>query len=176
MLTPATGQKRSAWSWIPSLYFAEGLPYVTVMIVSVIMYKNLGVSNTEIAFYTSWLYLPWVIKPFWSPMVDIVKTKRSWIIAMQLLTGAGLGGVAMTIPADNFFRYSLAFMWLLAFSSATHDIAAVDDKARREVVELSDKRGVDFCAVHLLLRAAAKVLWGIRIKVCVCDERKLKSH
>lgn len=94
------------------------------MTVSVIMYKRLGISNTDIALYTSWLYLPWVIKPFWSPLVDILKTKRSWIIAMQLLIGAGLGGVALTIPADNFFRSSLAFLWLLAFSSATHDIAA----------------------------------------------------
>ncbi len=112
------------WSWIPSLYFASGLPYVVVMSVSVIMYKRLGISNTDIALYTSWLYLPWVIKPFWSPLVDILKTKRSWIIAMQLLIGAGLGGVALTLPADNFFKLSLAFLWLLAFSSATHDIAA----------------------------------------------------
>ena len=112
------------WAWIPSLYFASGLPYVVVMTVSVIMYKRLGVSNTEIALYTSWLYLPWVIKPFWSPLVDILKTKRAWIIAMQLLIGAGLGGVALTIPTDDFFRNSLAFLWLLAFSSATHDIAA----------------------------------------------------
>ncbi len=112
------------WSWIPSLYFASGLPYVVVMTVSVIMYKRLGISNTDIALYTSWLYLPWVIKPFWSPFVDIIRTKRSWIVAMQLLIGAGLGGVALTIPTDDFFRYSLAFLWLLAFSSATHDIAA----------------------------------------------------
>ena len=116
--------QRSPWWWIPSLYFAEGVPYVMVMTVSVVMYKNLGVSNTEIALYTSWLYLPWVIKPFWSPFVDVLKTKRLWIIAMQLLIGAGLAGVALTLPADNFLRYSLAFLWLMAFSSATHDIAA----------------------------------------------------
>lgn len=117
-------QTRNPWSWIPSLYFAEGIPYVAVMIVSVIMYKRLGISNTDIALYTSWLYLPWVIKPFWSPFVDSIKTKRSWIIIMQLLIGAGLAGVALTIPAPDFFRYTLAFFWLLAFSSATHDIAA----------------------------------------------------
>ena len=116
--------KTSPWAWIPSLYLASGLPYVVVMTVSVIMYKRLGVSNTEIALYTSWLYLPWVIKPFWSPLVDILKTKRLWIITMQLLIGAGLGGVALTIPTDDFLRASLAFLWLLAFSSATHDIAA----------------------------------------------------
>ena len=114
----------SHWSWIPSLYFASGLPYVVVMTVSVIMYKRLGISNTDIALYTSWLYLPWVIKPFWSPLVDILRTKRAWILAMQLLIGAGLGGVALTIPTDDFFRNTLAFLWLLAFSSATHDIAA----------------------------------------------------
>lgn len=112
------------WTWVPSLYFAQGIPYVVVMIVSVIMYKRLEISNTDIALYTSWLYLPWVIKPLWSPIVDVVKTKRWWIIAMQILVGGGLAGVALTLPMDDFFRYSLAFMWLLAFSSATHDIAA----------------------------------------------------
>lgn len=116
--------KRNPWAWIPSLYFAEGIPYVIVMVVSVIMYKRLGISNTDIALYTSWLYLPWVIKPLWSPVVDLLKTKRFWIIIMQLFIGAGLAGVAFTIPIPNFFQYTLAFFWLLAFSSATHDIAA----------------------------------------------------
>lgn len=115
---------RSPWAWIPSLYFAEGLPYVIVMTVAVIMYKRLNISNTDIALYTSWLYLPWVIKPFWSPIVDIIKSKRWWIVAMQTLIGAALAGVAFTIPTTNFFQASLAFLWLLAFSSATHDIAA----------------------------------------------------
>lgn len=112
------------WAWIPSLYLAQGLPYVIVMTVSVIMYKRLGISNNDIAFYTSWLYLPWVIKPLWSPLVDALRTKRFWIVAMQLLIGAALAGVALTLPGPDFFRYSLAVLWLLAFSSATHDIAA----------------------------------------------------
>ncbi|GBD91454.1 muropeptide transporter [bacterium BMS3Abin04] len=115
---------RNPWAWVPTLYYAEGIPYVIVMSVSVIMYKRLGISNTDIALYTSWLYLPWVIKPLWSPVVDLFKTKRFWIISMQLLVGAGLAGVALTIPVPHFFRYTLAFFWLLAFSSATHDIAA----------------------------------------------------
>lgn len=118
------GESTAPWSWIPTLYFAQGIPYVVVMTVSVIMYKRLGISNTDIALYTSWLYLPWVIKPFWSPIVDLFKTKRWWILIMQLLIGAGLGGVALTIPAPGFFKLTLAFFWLLAFSSATHDIAA----------------------------------------------------
>lgn len=115
---------RNPWFWVPSLYYAEGIPYVIVMLVSVIMYKRLGISNTDIALYTSWLYLPWVIKPLWSPIVDLLKTKRFWIVIMQLLVGAGLAGVALTIPVPDFFQYTLAFLWLLAFSSATHDIAA----------------------------------------------------
>jgi PAT family beta-lactamase induction signal transducer AmpG len=115
---------RNAWAWIPSLYFAQGIPYVVVMTVSVVMYKRLGLSNTDIALYTSWLYLPWVIKPIWSPLIDSLRTKRFWIISMQLLVGGGLAGVAFTLPASNFVQYSLAFLWLMAFSSATHDIAA----------------------------------------------------
>jgi MFS transporter, PAT family, beta-lactamase induction signal transducer AmpG len=117
-------KNRSPWSWVPSLYFAQGIPYVIVMTVSVIMYKRLGISNADIALYTSWLYLPWVIKPLWSPVVDLLKTKRWWIVIMQVLVGAGLAGVAFTIPVPDFFQYTLAFFWLLAFSSATHDIAA----------------------------------------------------
>ena len=117
-------QKNKSWFWVPSLYYAEGLPYAFVMIVSVVMYKKLDISNSEIALYTSWLYLPWVIKPLWSPLVDILKTKRFWIIFMQLLIGAGLAGIAFTIPTTNMFKYTLAFFWLIAFSSSTHDIAA----------------------------------------------------
>ena len=116
--------KKSPWAWVPTLYFAEGLPYVAVMTISLIMYKRLGLSNTDITLYTSWLYLPWVIKPLWSPFIDIIKTKRWWIVAMQLLIGASLGGVAFTIPAPYWLQGSLAFFWLMAFSSATHDIAA----------------------------------------------------
>ena len=117
-------KKTSPWSWIPTLYVAEGLPNILVASVSVVFYKNLGMSNAAIAFYTGWLYLPWVIKPLWSPVVDILKTRRQWIWAMQFFIGAGLAGVALTIPAPHFFQWTLFFFWLLAFSSATHDIAA----------------------------------------------------
>lgn len=119
-----TPSQRNPWSWIPSLYFAEGIPYVVVMTISVIMFKRLGISNTDIALYTSWLYLPWVIKPLWSPIVDLLKTKRWWIVVMQLIIGAALGGVALAIPLPLFFKITLIFLWLLAFSSATHDISA----------------------------------------------------
>lgn len=141
----SNGKKRNPWSWIPTLYYAEGIPYVVVMTLAVLLYKKLGVSNTDVAIYTSWLYLPWVIKPFWSPIVDIIKSNRWWVVSMQLLIGAAIAGVAFTIPTegavstvqslfnidggdvaatDFLIKSSLAFMWLLAFSSATHDIAA----------------------------------------------------
>ena len=123
METPAATSS-FPWRWIPSLYFAQGLPYVAVMTVSVVMYKNLGVSNTDIALYTGWLYLPWVIKPLWSPLVDLLGAKRRWITGLQFVIGTALALVALTVPAADFFRYSLAVFWLLAFSSATHDIAA----------------------------------------------------
>lgn len=116
--------KKSPWSWIPTLYFAEGLPYVAVMTISIILYKQLGMSNADITFYTSWLYLPWVIKPLWSPFIDLIKTKRWWITSMQLLIGAAFGGVAFTIPTDFWLQGTLFFFWVMAFSSATHDIAA----------------------------------------------------
>lgn len=124
MLLKYCMKKHSPWAWIPTLYFAEGLPYVAVMTLSVIMYKRLGISNTDIALFTSWLYFPWVIKPLWSPFVDLIKTKRWWIYTMQGLIGAGMAGVAFMLPGDFFFRATLAFFWLMAFSSATHDIAA----------------------------------------------------
>ena len=122
--TTESDSRPHPWRWIPTLYFGQGIPYVVVMTLSVIMYKNLGLSNTDIALYTSWLYLPWVIKPLWSPFVDMFKTKRYWIIALQLLIGASLALVALTIPATHFFQITLAVFWLMAFSSATHDIAA----------------------------------------------------
>jgi PAT family beta-lactamase induction signal transducer AmpG len=94
------------------------------MTVSVVLYKRLGLSNTEIAFYTSWLYLPWVTKPLWSPLVELFRTKRYWILLMQLLIGSALACIAFSIPAARFFQYTLAFFWLMAFGSATHDTAA----------------------------------------------------
>jgi len=120
----ATPSTRSLWGWIPSLYVAEGLPYVVVMSVSVTMYKVLGLSNTDIALYTSWLYLPWVVKPLWSPVVDILGTRRRWIWAAQLVVGAALAGAALALHAPDFVRGTLVLLWLLAFDSATHDIAA----------------------------------------------------
>jgi len=120
----ASAPRRNPWAWIPSLYFAQGIPYVVVMTLSTVMYKNLGLSNTDIALYTSWLYLPWVIKPLWSPIVDLFRTKRFWIVTLQFAIAIAFALVAFTLPGPKFFQLSLAVFWLLAFSSATHDIAA----------------------------------------------------
>ena len=117
-------QTTNPWAWIPTLYLAQGLPYVAVMTLAVIMYKRMNISNTDIALYTSWLYLPWVIKPLWSPFVDIIKTKRWWVVTMQSLIAVAFASIAFMMPQPFFFKASLAFFWLLAFSSATHDIAA----------------------------------------------------
>ncbi|NCT83184.1 MAG: AmpG family muropeptide MFS transporter [Comamonadaceae bacterium] len=126
MTAPATagGAGRSPWFWIPSLYFGQGIPYVVVMTLSVVMYKNLGFSNTDIALYTSWLYLPWVIKPLWSPLAELFGTKRRWVTVLQFFIGAALACVALTLPMERAFQMSLAVFWLMAFASASHDIAA----------------------------------------------------
>ena len=123
MDSPAPSSRR-AWRWIPSLYFAQGIPNVAVATLAAVMYKNLGVSNTDVALYTSWLYLPWVIKPLWSPFVDLRGTKRAWIVGLQFVIGVALGLIALTVPAPFYFQATLAVFWLIAFSSATHDIAA----------------------------------------------------
>ncbi len=112
------------WAWISTLYFAEALPYVAVMTIAVIMYKRLGISNTDIALYTGWLYLPWVIKPFWSPFVDLFKTKRWWTITMQWIIAIAFALLAFAIPTPFFFQLTLAVFWVIGFTSATHDIAA----------------------------------------------------
>ena len=126
----------SPWAWIPTLYFAQGIPYFIVNTVSVMMFTKLGVPNGEMAFFTSLLYLPWMIKPFWSPFVDIFKTKRWWIMAMQILMSAAFAAVAFSLPHPSaevmasgstdvsMFAVTLILFWITAFASATHDIAA----------------------------------------------------
>jgi len=120
----AKNTSRNPWSWIPTLYVAEGLPYTMAISVSVALYSTLGVSNKATAFWTSLLYLPWVIKPLWSPLVDLLKTRRRWIWMLQLVSGAAFAGIALMIPAPHFVRWTIVFFGLLAFNSATHDIAA----------------------------------------------------
>ncbi len=112
------------WYWIPFLNFASGFPYAIIISVSVIMYKNLGIANEDIGVYTSLLYLPWVIKPLWSPFIDLYATKRKWFLAMQLVIVAAFLIVGLTIPMNHFFILSLALFWVAAFASASNDVAS----------------------------------------------------
>ncbi len=120
----APSSTRNPWAWVPTLYLAEGLPNGVATIVALILYQQLGIKNARITFYTSAFYLPWVIKPLWSPFVDILRTRRLWIFQTQFLLCLALGGIALSLRSANFFPISIAFFWLLTFCSATHDIAA----------------------------------------------------
>ncbi len=122
---PATGGRRAHPAfWVPTLYFAEGLPYVTVSVVAALMYKNLGVSNTDIALYTGAMYLPWSIKFAWAPIIEMFKTKRHWVIGTQLAMALSIACVALVLPLPNFMGLTLAFFWVTGFLSSTHDISA----------------------------------------------------
>ncbi|MCX6338952.1 MAG: MFS transporter [Candidatus Aureabacteria bacterium] len=116
------GKKRRPWIYVPTTYFAEGVPYVIVNIVTVVMYKTMGLPNRLIGL-TSLLYLPWVIKMFWGPLVDMRLTKRRWIIGTQLTMALCFIATALVIQTDLFFPLSLLLFSLIAFTSATHDIA-----------------------------------------------------
>lgn len=121
---PPNAAPRTPWSWIPTLYFTQGIPYVLVVTVSVILYKDLGIPNSEIALYTSLLALPWAFKPLWSPFIDIYRTKRFWTTLMQMLIGVSFAGAALSLNTPWFFEASLVFLFIVAFLSSTHDIAA----------------------------------------------------
>jgi PAT family beta-lactamase induction signal transducer AmpG len=117
-------ENRNGWWWVPSLYYAEGIPIIIAMTVSVVMYRRLGISNTAIAFWTSILYLPWTIKPLWSPLVDVYSTKRSWVLWMQLILACTFTIIGFMLALPWYFPVSLTLLWIVAISSATHDIAA----------------------------------------------------
>ena len=131
-----TASNLTPWVWVPTLYFAEGVPYFIVNTISVIMFKNMGMSNGDMAMYTGLLYLPWVIKPLWSPFVDIIRTKRWWVVTMQTVMAAAFVISALTLPDPSpetissghvpvsLFSVTLVMFWIAAFASATHDIAA----------------------------------------------------
>ena len=122
-------KQKTPWLWVPTLYFAEGIPYFIVNVVSVTMFKRLGMSNADLAMYTSLLYLPWVVKPLWSPLVDVVRTKRWWIIVMQALMTICFASLAFSLPSRTgapvgAFSIALIIFYITAMLSATHDIAA----------------------------------------------------
>jgi len=117
-------ENRNGWWWVPSLYYAEGIPYNIAMVVSVVMYKTMGISNAAIALWTSVLYLPWTIKPLWSPAVDVYSSKRNWVLWMQVLLAGIFISIGFMISLPWFFPITLLLLWIIAISSATHDIAA----------------------------------------------------
>ncbi|OYV84594.1 MAG: MFS transporter, partial [Ignavibacteriae bacterium 37-53-5] len=123
-MTEKVAKKRSPAFWVPTLYFAEGLPFVTINVVSVLMYKSLGISDAEIAFFTTLVILPWTLKPLWGPVLEMFKTKKYFVIATQFIGGIGFGLLAFTLKLPSFFQYSIALLAIIAFNGATHDIAA----------------------------------------------------
>ena len=131
----AKATKRNPWAWIPTLYFAQGIPFIFINMVTMVLFTQLGMSETDATLYTGWLYLPWVIKPFWGPIVDIIRTKRWWTVTMQICVAVGLAAIAFTLPLPNkeeiaqglpvnAFMICLFFYFITAFCSATHDIAS----------------------------------------------------
>jgi len=110
-------------TWVPSVYFAMGLPFVAIAAASSLMFKNLGISDAQIAFWTSLIMIPWTLKPLWSPLLEMFKTKKHFVVATQMVTGVTFGLVALSLPLDDFFKYSIALLAVIAFSGATHDIA-----------------------------------------------------
>ena len=163
--------KISPWTWVPTLYFAEGIPYFIVNTISVIMYKNLGMPNGRLAALTSLLYLPWVIKPFWSPFVDIIGTKRRWIVWMQLAMTAAFVTLALSVH-PTFFTLSLIFFWVTAFASATHDIAADGFY----MLALDHKRQAVFVGIRSLFYRVSMIFGqGVLVFVAGYLERRLGS-
>lgn len=154
--------RRNPWLWIPSLYLAEGFPNAVVVTVAVVLLKNMGMDNGRVAFYTSLLYLPWVVKPFWAPFVDMFSTKRTWIVLMQLALFAGLGVVAGVLDTPFWLSATLGAFWWTAFASATHDIAAdgfymlaLDEKKQAFFVGI---RSTFYRAANML--ASGGVVWA----------------
>ena len=109
--------------WVPTVYFAMGLPFVALSMVSVLMFSDMEVSNAQIAFWTSLIMLPWTLKPLWSPFLEMFKTKKYFVVATEIITGLAFALVALSLPLPDFFRYAIALMGIIALSGATHDIA-----------------------------------------------------
>lgn len=141
-------------SWVPSLYLAMGTPMITVSVVSAIMYKNLGLTNTEIALYTGSLYLPWVVKPLWAPLLELYGTKRRSVLAMEFALAVSLGCIALALQLPHYVATTLALFWLTGFASATQDIAA--DGVY--IAAMSPKQQAQYVGVQGIFWNAARLL------------------
>src|SRR5271169_5858149 len=122
MTTELRSSRFSPSLWVPTLYFAEGLPFYAVNMMALIFYSRMGVSNMTITATVSLLGLPWTLKPLWSPFLEMYKTKKFFVVVTQLLGGTCLGLLALCLPLPNYFRYSIALLAVIGFSSSTHDI------------------------------------------------------
>jgi PAT family beta-lactamase induction signal transducer AmpG len=159
----AKAESRTPWSYVPTTYFAEGLPYVLVNSLAVIIYKKMDVSNTLIAFWTSWLYLPWVVKMFWGPLVDMYSTKRRWVISTQFVMAAAMAGCALALTTGHFLAFTMVLFMATAFLSATHDIA-VDGFY---MLSMSEEKQAFFVGIRaffyrlaMLFSSGALVVWA----------------
>lgn len=123
MMTKKTSLRHPA-TWVPTLYFSEGLPFVATATVSVLMYKSLGLTDAQIAFFTTLIMWPWTLKPIWGPLLEMFRTKKHFVVATQFIGGVAFGLLALSLPLKGFLSYSLAMFAIIAFNSATHDIAA----------------------------------------------------
>jgi MFS transporter, PAT family, beta-lactamase induction signal transducer AmpG len=123
-MSNSTARRAHPWLWVPTLYFAEGTPMIAVSMVAAVMYKNLGVSNADIALYTGMMYLPWTIKPLWAPIVEIVRTKRFFVISMELVMAVTFVALGLALRMPSFLALTIGLFWVTGFASATQDIAA----------------------------------------------------
>ena len=126
MSAPTVSTRRSSHPalWVPTLYFAEGVPFFAVSLIASILYKRMGVPDDVNALYTSWLLLPWSLKPLWSPLLEMFRTKKFFIVTLELIGGISLAAVALLLPLPHYFAWTMAFFAVVAFCSSTHDIAA----------------------------------------------------
>ena len=119
-----TTSRETPWRWVPSIYFGTGTAQAAIATLALLLYKQLGLSNAEITLYTGLLFLPWLLRPLWSPFLGLIRTPRWWIVAMQLMLGVALGGVAFTIPTAHWLQGTFAFLGLLAFALSIHETEA----------------------------------------------------
>lgn len=121
--TPTPARRRSPIFWVPTAYFGMGLPFVVLNMVAVLMYKGLGVSDAKIAFWTSLIMLPWTLKPLWSPLLEMYRTKKFFVVLTQMVSGVTFGLIALSLHLPSFFAITIALFAIVAFSGATHDVA-----------------------------------------------------
>lgn len=156
---------RRAGYWVPTLYFAEGLPFVAIAATSVLMYKDLGISDAKIAFWTSLILLPWTLKPLWGPLLEMFKTKKHFVIATQFITGITFAFIAFSLPLPGFFKYSIALLAIIAFSGSTHDIAAdgvyINSLNFKQQAEYSGWQGAFYNIAKVLSGGALVYLSGL---------------